>query len=232
MTLLVIVVVWVSNFRRPIRRSVCMAAAVALVIGLAVLGSVRVRETPSVRTIGYYASAESVLTAWSRDLYLTSPRPVLAPAAVPKYLASDLVNVVPRALLPAKDSFRLVPEDEGYTVSSALGGISAVASLLLNFGFAGSLVALAALSLGLRRLQARCLATPSSVASVAYCVLTGGLATSFFRDPFSISIVRWGIVSAVLTVGLFHVASGVAALSGARSQGRGLAARLSTLPRP
>lgn len=211
-TLVLVIAVWWTHAGRPVRRSLTLAAGAIGFVGLVALGSLRIGQVPSPSTAVFYSTSESALGGWTRDLYLTSDANPLPPVALPRYLASDLVNLAPRALLPQKDSLRLDPAEQGFSLVSPLGGTNLAASMWLNFGFIGSLMALAALAIVLRRLQRRVLRDRSSSWTLTYAVLAAAGGLSFFRDEFGISIVRWGVMNALIIVGVIHVATRLVAV--------------------
>ena len=120
-TCLVAVIVWYSHVRQPISRSIIIGAGLAAFVALTALGSVRTGSLPDAETVGFYATSESVLTSITQGRFLSSDREVLQPLRLPKYLASDVSNAVPRLLLPGKEALRLDPEDDGFQVTSPLG---------------------------------------------------------------------------------------------------------------
>jgi hypothetical protein len=214
-------VVWFTHVRGPISRWLLVGAGAVGFALLTALGSVRTGELPSGETLGFYATSESVLTSISQGNFLSSEREVFLPARLPKYLASDISNIVPRAVLPGKDALRLDPEDEGFTVTSALGATHLQVSSLINFGFVGSVAAFGGLSYGFSRLKLFVLRHDTSVLSITYASCAGALTFSIFRDPFSISVVRWMLLNGVTLPLIYLVAVTVARrrpLSGAANR--------------
>jgi hypothetical protein len=188
---------WTTRFR-GIRRVVAVGAALLGLLGLTLFGAVRTGQPPTTAQMTDYAAAESVLVSVSEGLFLTSEKAVFAPLRVPRYLATDFVNAVPRVVLPNKDDLQANPEDDGFRVDSPLGGVSVSTSLLVNFGSLGSLAFVGLLAYGIRRLRAYAMARPEGLRTIAYAVAAAALPMSFFRDKFSVSIVRWMVLTAVV----------------------------------
>ena len=202
-TCLVAAIVWYSHARAPISRMLIVAVGLGGFVALTFLGSLRTGELPDRETVGFYATSESVLTSISQGNFLSSPREVFMPLRIPKYLASDLSNAVPRIILPTKDSLRLDPEDEGFLVTSALGATHVQVSSLINFGLMGSMFAFGALAYLLSWLKRFVLVHRWSIWSLTYASASAALAFSLFRDPFSISIIRWMLVNACVLPALY-----------------------------
>lgn len=197
-TSIVAMIVWFTQVVRPIKRSLILGAGVGAFAMLTVLGSARTGELPDRDSLGFFATSESVLTSISQATFLSSEREIFLPARAPRYLASDITNVLPRAIVPNKESFRLDPEDDGFSVSSALGATHLQVSSLINFGFAGSLLVFGLLAYGLSRLKLAVQRDHASVLSISYATCSAALTFTLFRDPFSISVVRWMIVNATI----------------------------------
>lgn len=200
-TFLIAYLVWSTHTQRSMQRRTIAVGALLGFVALTGLGAARIGEAPTLEAAGFYASSESVLTSVSAGRYLASEPEVLPLVALPKYLVSDLVNVVPSVILPNKADLRLDPADEGIVLSSSLGAQSLWASALLNFGVLGSLVVGGLAGFGLGRLQLRVLAEPRRTATLVYSIFSASILFSLFRDPFSISIVRWLLTTGCLTIG-------------------------------
>lgn len=205
-TLLVALLVWRTHVRRPVQRKVLIAGALFGFVALTSLGSLRTGAVPDRNTVGFYATSESVLDGISKGRFLTSKREIFLPLRVPKYLLSDLTNIVPRAVLPGKDDLRFDPEDDGFLNVSSLGATHLTVSAMINFGFVGSLLAFGALANVLARLRHKILRRPTIVWSISYACASAALTFSIFRDPFSISVARWMLVNAIVLPGVYLAA--------------------------
>ncbi len=105
----------------------------------------------------------------------------------PIFLLSSLVNLVPTALFPGKLGFIANPEDYGYVAFSPIGALNSFFSFMINFGVIGTMLAFFFFSLWLQRLKTQ---RQTVLSKTVYVMVCGWLATSFFRDNFSISLVK------------------------------------------
>jgi hypothetical protein len=197
-TSVVAILVWFTQVVRPVKRSFILGAGVCSFVALTALGSIRTGELPDRETLGFFATSESVLTSISQATFLSSEREIFLPARAPQYLASDITNILPRAIVPNKESLRLDPEDDGFSIGSALGAVHLQVSSLINFGYVGSLVVVALSAYGLSRLKLKVQENTASVLSITYATCSAALTFTLFRDPFSISVVRWIIVNGAI----------------------------------
>ncbi len=100
----------------------------------------------------------------------------------PDQLESDLLNLVPTVLLPNK--FALLKKPDAYR---PLGGLNSFVSFDLNFGMLGSAVFLFLWPMLFRYFRSR---SSSTIFAVMYTMCSGWLAFTFFRDPFSVSLIK------------------------------------------
>lgn len=105
----------------------------------------------------------------------------------PIFLLGDFINLVPSVLLPNKATLLPNPTDYGYTVYSPLGALNSFFSFMINFGLIGTVLAMGAVGFFLQLLRAR---ATNVLSKTIYVLICGWLPTSFFRDPFSISLVK------------------------------------------
>jgi len=105
----------------------------------------------------------------------------------PVYLLSDYVYLVPRILLPMKDSMILSPDDGGFHIENPVGGVNSFFSFMVNFGALGTVVFLYLFSRGVGFLKSR---RGSVLARTMYSMISGWLLISFFRNPFEVSLVK------------------------------------------
>jgi hypothetical protein len=110
--------------------------------------------------------------------------------AVPKYLVSDFYNLIPSFVFPGKSALIDAPD-----VFSPLGALHSFVSFNFNFGLIGTVVFMFLLPVGLRWVKAR---DGSPLHRTMYVMLSGWLAFTFFRDPFSISIVKTMVQHSIL----------------------------------
>ncbi len=100
----------------------------------------------------------------------------------PDLLISDLVNLIPTLLMP--DKIKLLKEPEVYR---PLGGTHSFVSFNLNFGLLGTAVFLFVWPILFCYARSRMAET---LYATMYIMCSGWLAFTFFRDPFSISLVK------------------------------------------
>lgn len=100
----------------------------------------------------------------------------------PTQLMSDFENLVPTVLMP--DKFKMLKKANAY---HPLGGLHSFVSFNLNFGLVGTALFWFLLPVGFRFLRSRLTETlPATI----YIMCTGWLTFTFFRDAFSISLVK------------------------------------------
>ena len=105
----------------------------------------------------------------------------------PIFLISNLVNLVPTVLFPGKAAYMVNFEDYGYVAFSPIGALNSFFSFMVNFGVIGTMLAFFFFSLWLQRLKTQ---RQTVLSKTIYVMVCGWLATSFFRDTFSISLVK------------------------------------------
>ena len=105
----------------------------------------------------------------------------------PIFLLSDFINLVPTIILPNKAELLLSPEKFGFVLFSPGGAQHSFFSFVVNFGWLGTLFAFAFIGMSLSWLKSR---RESLLPAVMYVMITGWLVFTFFRDPFSVSIVK------------------------------------------
>jgi hypothetical protein len=166
----------------PLRRAV--PALAALIVAAGAVGLLRQGTTFSPFAAAVNIVAEPMFTSFSLLDYVRRGDFPLWNA--PRFLMSDIINLIPSAILPGKTQLLLRPEDYGYTVFAPLGAVSSFFSFMINFGLVGTLLFMFALgsALGvLRRLR-------DPLSRVIYSMLSACLAFTFFRDGFSVSLVK------------------------------------------
>lgn len=104
----------------------------------------------------------------------------------PIFLISDFVNIIPRFLFSSKDEYIMNFSDYGYAIYSPGGALNSFLSFVINFGIIGNLLFFFLLGFLLRYIKN----TSNILGRISYIFISGILTFSFFRDPFSISIVK------------------------------------------
>ncbi len=191
-------VVWVGVSVRPFRRTTIVAGGIIVFVMLTAYGAVRTGDTPNAADMQLFSTTEGVQGAIALFNTLEDNSNQFDAVRMPVLLASDMVNVVPRLILPNKDDIRITPDEIGFNLDNPLGGLNAAVSLLVNFGSAGSLVAIFLLGAAMTRLRRAASAPRAEVLRVTYSIITATLLMVFYRDFFGISIVRWWILTAML----------------------------------
>jgi hypothetical protein len=203
--------------RLPLLRALTFALMAMLLAGIA--GLLRFGYAPSPIGILVNLLVEPLFTSFSLLHFLAQDN---APwIAAPRFLLSDLLNLVPSALFPGKAEYLLDPRDYGYAIFTPLGALHSYLSLMINFGRIGAPLVVFALGTGLAVLKRK----RSPLARTAYAMLTGWLAFTFFRDPFSVSIVKNMIEFSILVPTLIVWSAHVMTVIAPRRQRAGGTAR-------
>jgi hypothetical protein len=205
-TFIMVLAVFRSVFVRPLPRSAVLAAALAGAVGVAVVGLVRFdvgRSPLSLSNMAWSVVLEPMFTAFSLLDFLAASR--LELFNWPVMLLSQLVNLVPSAVVPNKLDLMVTPEELGYSTSSPFGALSGFVSLTVNFGALGTLPVLFGASLWLTWLRAR----QTVLSQAIYAMVCGFIPFSFFRDPFYTSVVKsilqFGVIVPIAVFGLLQL---------------------------
>jgi hypothetical protein len=173
-------------FKRWRPRTMCAFLALLLVFALAV-GTFRadLSVTKSLGEIAFDGLGETLNGALSLTYFLREYS--FGVLRWPAFLLSDYIYLVPRVLLPMKDSMILSPEDRGFHIENPVGGMHSFFSFMINFGALGTLLFLFVFGYGMGSLKSR---TQSILARTVYAMLSGWSLISFFRNPFEVSLVK------------------------------------------
>jgi hypothetical protein len=175
-----------SLYIRPFTKKQVAIAGLFVVALFGTVGALRVNS--SIADAGVNVLLEPVLTGISLVYFLRYDH--MAWLAVPKYLVSDFCNLIPSAVFPGKASLMKAPN-----FFSPLGALHSFVSFNFNFGLIGTTVFMFLLPIGLRWIKAR---DGSPLHRTMYVMLSGWLAFTFFRDPFSVSIVKTMVEHSIL----------------------------------
>jgi hypothetical protein len=168
--------------RLPLRRGLALIALALVASGM--IGVVRSNGRLSALALAANIFSEPLFTSFSMlDFVGRGNFPLWN---FPRFLLGDLTNLIPSAVFPGKGALLVRPEEYGYVVYAPVGAVSAFFSLMINFGVLGSTAVLFALGLGLSFLKR----FEAPVVRVVYAMTSGWLALAFFRDPFSIVLVK------------------------------------------
>jgi hypothetical protein len=161
----------------------------AAMLGAAVLGATGVMRVggAEVSWVGIVTNIgqEPGLTALSLFSFLDAG--VFPVLNAPVFLLSDFVNLLPSSLFPEKVNWLLRPQDFGYTINVPLGGLHLFVSLMVNFGWVGTVGVFVAIGAVLATLRNH---VTSWLGCVIYSTVSGWMAFSIFRDPLSVSLVK------------------------------------------
>ncbi|MGB6386259.1 MAG: hypothetical protein WBD25_01815 [Terriglobales bacterium] len=175
-----------SLYVRPFKKKQVAIAGLLVVALFGTVGTIRVNS--SIADAGVNVLLEPVLTGISLVYFLRYDH--MAWLAVPKYLVSDFCNLIPSAVFPGKASLIKAPD-----FFNPLGALHSFVSFNFNFGLIGTAVFMFLLPVGLRWVKAR---DGSPLYRTMYVMLSGWLAFTFFRDPFSVSIVKTMVEHSIL----------------------------------
>lgn len=173
-----------SSYYKPIR----LAKAVLLLItGLVVVGAIglwRLGIDFSIIKGLHLISLESVNTSFSLVYFLKNYSIPLLETPIP--LLSSFINLIPSAIFPGKGNLILDLPDMGYEIFSPHGALNVYMSLMCNFGYIGACLFVCFLTLALRTLREH----KNDISKLIYACVSANLVFTFFRDPFSVSIVK------------------------------------------
>lgn len=187
---LLMVVVVTSRLRGGLSRGLVVSGGLAGVTALAALAAWRLRSND----LGFAVlspALESLYTYFSAATYLAFND--IPTFAFPSPLVGAVGNLVPRALWPGKAEY-LEGLLSGVKMFQPVGAMHVFASLLINFGWLGSLVAVFGAGLGVERLSRS--RRPACVAS--YGLIVGVLTTDVWRNPFAQSLIKSVLQGAIL----------------------------------
>jgi len=175
---LVMFAVYRSCFRQRFKLTTVVAGGVVLALVFGLVGMWR--EQGSMTGALFNVVEEPMLDSISLVHHLRYKGISLVNS--PTQLESDLLNLVPTVLLPNKAAILKKPE-----AYRPVGGLNSFVSFDLNFGMVGSTLFLFLWPILFRYLRSR---SSSTLFATMYVMCSGWLAFTFFRDPFSISLVK------------------------------------------
>lgn len=161
----------------------------AFALGAALLGGaaglLRLRAGFNVGAVVLNLGAEPVFTSFSLLSFLSSNH--IPWIEFPRFLMGDFLNLVPSAILGNK--MDLLPDATvaGFSFVSPLGAMSSWVSFIINFGLVGTAIVMTFIGFFLRRLLMN---AASPIVKTQYLMCSAFLVFSFFRDPFSVSLVK------------------------------------------
>lgn len=160
-------------------------ALVAALFGGAA-GLLRLKSGVNVVAVVLNLAGEPVFTSFSLFSFLGSNH--IPWIEFPRFLAGDFLNLVPSAILANKMALFPDPTKAGFSFVSPMGAMNSWVSFVINFGLAGTAMVMALIGFCLRRLLVK--AATSPVSRTQYLMCSSFMVFTFFRDPFSVSLVK------------------------------------------
>ena len=177
-SLLVMFVIYQTNFRARYKLKTVVAASIVFAFLFGAVGTWR--EGSSVTGAFFNVLLEPMEDSLSLVHHLRYKG--IAWLNAPTQLASDFENLIPTVLMPNK--LYEMKKPDAYR---PLGGLHSFVSFNLNFGILGSALFWFLWPMGFRYLKSR---SSSTLFATIYIMCSGWLTFTFFRDPFSISLVK------------------------------------------
>ena len=177
-SILLMFAIYQTNLRRRFKLKTVIAAALVFALIFGAIGTWR--EGSSATGAYFNVFLEPMLGSLSLVHHLRYKG--IAWINEPTQLISDFKNLIPTVLMP--DKFKALKKPDAYR---PLGGLHSFVSFNLNFGIVGTAIVLFLLPIGFRYLKSR---FPRTLPATFYIMCTAWLGFTFFRDAFSISIVK------------------------------------------
>jgi hypothetical protein len=174
-----------------IKLRTAIITGVVLIVAVAIYGALRVGkltfDTEGFMTYvvfhGFFV--ESLYNAFSIIAFVRAGQFDMLNFPIP--LLSYLVNLVPTALVPDKAKLFISLEDTGYVVYSPVGGFNVFPSSMINFGIMGTCFFWFFLGFFMFFLKEK---RKTVLFKTMYIMIAGWLLTTFYRDPFSVSLIK------------------------------------------
>jgi hypothetical protein len=165
---------------------------IPLLIGVTYLSLWRLGiKVKSFKDFSFYIFAETLFTSFSSVSYLAHND--IESINWPGFLVNDLKNLIPSFLYPSKiDELMLI--DKVYNVKAPLGAFNNFVSFITNFGVILSSIVFSLLGFLLSIIKKN----KDIVSRSLYVMICGFLTFTFFRDPFSVSVVKCIIEFSIL----------------------------------
>jgi hypothetical protein len=196
--------VYKTVFFERIKFKSFLIASVVLSLVLGGYGVIRAGGSLQIDKIVMNLVQEPVYTSFSLLAFITNIK--LEAINFPLFLIGDFINLIPSSLLPGKDLLLLDPRNYGYIIYTPLGAISSFISCQINFGVLGTCAFFFAIGATMSIIKNNC---HNHLSKITYIGISGCLAFTFFRDPFSISIVKnileFSFLAPALIIFLIHV---------------------------
>lgn len=162
----------------------------AFALGTALLGGaaglLRIKAGFNIGAVALNLVAEPIFTSFSLVSFVSSNH--IPWIEFPRFLAGDFLNLVPSVILENKMDLLPDAAKAGFSFVSPLGAMNSWISFIINFGLIGTAIVMAIIGFFLRRLLMK--AATSPVSKTQYLMCSAFLVFTFFRDPFSVSLVK------------------------------------------
>jgi hypothetical protein len=177
-SLVVMFAIYQTNFRARFKLKRMIAVGLLFVVFFGLVGTWREGSSPT----GVFSNVfvEPMLISLSLAHHLRYKG--IAWINQPTQLISDLENLIPTVLMPQK--YKLLKQPDAYR---PLGGLHSFVSFNLYFGLLGTAAFWLLMPLGFRYLRSR---LSDTLFATMYVMCSGWLTFSFFRNAFSISLVK------------------------------------------
>lgn len=160
-------------------------ALIAFLIIFSMVGILRSGETSvSIKSLLFIFFAEPTFISESMWTFVSNNE--LELFKLPVSLLTEFINIIPSAILPNKLDFSISLADLGVSYYAPYGGLNNIVSLIGNFGVIGSTIVLFCFSFFLQKIKMK----NYWYTQVAYSMISGWIVFTFFRDGFSVSIVK------------------------------------------
>ncbi len=183
---LVMFVIYRSNFESPIKLKTVVVVTLIFAFFFGAIGTWR--EGSRIQGAFFNVFLEPMEGSLSLVHHLRYKG--IAWINAPYELATDFENLIPTVLLPNK--IKILKQPDAF---HPLGGLHSFVSFNLNFGLIGTAAFWLLLPIGLRYLKSR---STHTLAATIYITCSGWLMFTFFRDPFSISLVKAIVENSIL----------------------------------
>jgi hypothetical protein len=183
-SIIMLLIYW-SAYYRPIPTKAALVTFAVLAGAAGLVGTLRLNGPVSISSVFFNLLAEPLFTSFTLTNFLRAGTFDLLRA--PVFLISDFMNLVPSFLLPSKADLRANPEDYGFSVFAPLGATNSFFSFMINFGVVGTIAALFLIGWLYSYLRQ---SDRTLLHRVSYVMLSGWLGFTFFRDDFSISVIK------------------------------------------
>jgi len=183
---LVMFAIYQTMFRKRFKLSAVAAGGIVLAMFFGAIGMWR--EEGNLSGAFFNVAEEPMINSLSLVHHLRSKG--ISWLNTPEQLGRDFLNLAPTLLVPNK-----VAIVKKLKVYQPLGGLNSFVSLDLNFGMIGAGLFLFVWPIAFRYLKSR---ASNSLWATIYIMCSGWLAFTFFRDAFSISLVKAIVQDSVL----------------------------------